>query len=118
MHNKEPHLLNFVYTLGREKVTSQEAAMIFYMCQVENRQNKNINFNIEDFISYFNNTASRKSWSFAMDMMTLSDIVTKSKDGAITLTEYGETWVNDNLSSIHALSMIYEGDAFNENGKC
>ena len=111
-------LLDFVYTLGKEKVTLQEAAMIFYMCQKENQVRKEIDFVIDDIVNYFDNTASRKSWRFAVDMMTLSDIITKSNTGTFSLTEYGEAWVDDNFESIYALSTIYEGEAFNESNKC
>ncbi len=111
-------LLDFVYTLGKEKVTLQEAAMIFYMIQKEKNHNAELTFAIDDFMDHFNNTASRSSWLFSIDMMTLSEVVSKSKDGTVTLTEYGEDWVNNNFNSIYALSTIYSGDAFNESEKC
>ena len=110
--------LDYVYTLGQEKVTLQEAAMIFYMIEKERKSSKEFSFSIDDFINHFDNTESRSSWAMSIDMMTLSDIVTKSKEGLVELTEYGEQWVNNNFAAVHALSTVYAGSAFNKQDNC
>ena len=110
--------LNFIYTLGSQKVTLQEAAMIFYMIQKEREFDKTLTFSIDDFVEHFSNTASRNSWLFAIDMMTLSDIISKANNGSVSITQYGESWIHDNFSSIYALGTVYGGNIFNETGKC
>jgi hypothetical protein len=117
-NNDNNDKLNFIYTLGGQKVTLQEAAMIFYMVQKERELDKTLTFSIDDFVEYFNNTASRSSWLFAIDMMTLSDIVSKSSSGIVSITQYGESWIHNNFSSIYALGTVYGGSTFNETGKC
>ena len=110
--------LKFVYTLGDEKVTLQEAAMLYYMSERERELDCELVFSIEDFVEHFANSSSRSSWLLSADMMILSAIVKKSCDGSLTLTDHGESWIHDNFSSLYALSVIYTGDHAFTLGEC
>ena len=110
---------NEIFSVETEKITIQEAAMLYYMFQKENTIGRCCDFRISEFSDHFDNETLENEWTFSRDVLVLSGVVDFTDESKkFHLTEYGTTLVSENFSQIDALSAIYEGGYINSIEEC
>jgi len=109
---------NTIFTVKDEKITLQEAAILYFMFQKENTIGRSLNFKLSDLSLYFDNISSNDEWALARDILVLTGAVDFSQDDKFYLTEYGSSFIVENFNQIDALSAIYEGAYINKVEEC